>query len=57
MAGDLNLDGTLTIAALRALVGVLLGLPPGYAAPADVNADGAVNAADVSALADLLLRR
>lgn len=57
MAGDLNLDGTLTIADLCALVGVLLGLPPGYAAPADVNADGAVNAADVSALADLLLRR
>lgn len=57
MAGDLNLDGTLTIADLAALVGVLLGLPSSDAVPADVNADGTVNGADVSALADRLLRR
>ena len=53
-SGDVNGDGSVTIADVTALIDLLLGggTPP---ATADVNGDNAVTIADVTALIDMLL--
>ena len=53
-AGDVNGDGSVTIADVTALVDLLLGNGTAPAA-ADVNGDGQVTIADVTALVDMLL--
>ena len=60
MPGDVNRDGSVTIADVTALVNVILGKDNGATplydhAAADVNADGSVTIADVTALVNLLL--
>jgi hypothetical protein len=52
--GDVNGDGSVTIADVSALIDLLLGSGT-PSAGADVNVDGSVTIADVSALIDLLL--
>ena len=56
--GDVNADGTITIADVTALVNIILGktAPDGYnLKTADVNADGHVTIADVTALVNIIL--
>ena len=51
--GDVNLDGSVSIADVTALIDMLLTGTPG--SNADVNADGNASIADVTALIDMLL--
>ena len=55
--GDVNEDGTVSIADVTALIDYLLGatVSPFNTSAADVNRDGEIKVADVSALIDLLL--
>ena len=56
LLGDVNEDGSVTIADVTALVNILLGNYDTYKpALADANEDGVVSAADVAALADIVL--
>ena len=62
LMGDVNRDGTLSIADVTALVNIILGkTPAGDAASqydldaADVNFDGAVTIADVTSLVNTIL--
>ena len=54
VTGDVNGDGSVTIADVTALIDILLGNGTAPAA-ADVNGDGSVTIADVTALIDMLL--
>ena len=58
--GDINKDGTISIADVTALVNIILGKDEGETpqfdhAAADVNEDGSVSIADVTALVNLIL--
>lgn len=60
--GDVNIDGTVSIADVTALVNIILGKDTEQATAhqrqaADVNADGTVSIADVTALVNLILGR
>lgn len=59
MIGDLDMDGILTAADFGAMKQILLGKEPGalQKLQADVNADGAVDAADAEMFADYLLTK
>lgn len=54
-AGDLNHDGSVSIADVTILIDLLLGNDVGCVICADVNGDGSVTITDVSALIDKLL--
>ena len=58
--GDVNNDGSVTIADVTALVNIILGnapdpTPDGETNPADINRDGNVTIADVTALVNIIL--
>ena len=60
LAGDVNRDGSVTIADVTALVDIILGKdseePYAYDhMAADVNGDGSITIADVTALVDVIL--
>jgi hypothetical protein len=56
MHGDINGDGSVTIADVTALVNIILGKSPAPASGvADVNTDGSVTIADVTALVNKIL--
>ncbi|MBR7012739.1 MAG: dockerin type I repeat-containing protein, partial [Muribaculaceae bacterium] len=53
--GDVNGDGTVTIADVSALIDLLLESTPMFKQQCDVNGDGALTIGDVSTLIDKLL--
>ena len=54
--GDVNKDGSITIADVTALVNIILGKTTDYEARlADVNTDGSITIADVTALVNIIL--
>ncbi|MBR0433857.1 MAG: M60 family metallopeptidase [Bacteroidaceae bacterium] len=53
--GDVNADGSVTIADVTALVNIILGSSMDTVGVADVNGDGAVTIADVTALVNIIL--
>ena len=61
--GDVNADGTISIADVKALVNIILGKSASPASDsndylaADVNADGSISIADVTSLVNIILGR
>ena len=55
LPGDVNLDGSVTIADVTALVNIILGSSTDTSGVADVNGDGSVTIADVTALVNIIL--
>ena len=60
--GDVNGDGSVSVADVTALVNIILGKDSGNASAsqpqvADVNGDGSVSVADVTALVNIILGR
>ena len=53
--GDVNADGSVTIADVTALVNIILGKATDETGVADVNGDGSVTIADVTALVNIIL--
>lgn len=54
--GDVNLDGSINVADVTALVSIILGSQPaGNVGNGDLNGDGQINVADVTALVSLIL--
>ena len=53
--GDVNADGSVTIADVTALVNIILGSSTDTSGVADVNGDGSVTIADVTALVNIIL--
>ena len=53
--GDVNMDGSITIADVTALVNIILGKTTDDSGLADVNGDGNVTIADVKALTSIIL--
>ena len=55
LLGDINIDGSITIADVTALVNIILGKETGGYGEADINGDGSVTIADVTALVNIIL--
>ena len=55
LPGDVNLDGSVTIADVTALVNIILGKASESHGVADINDDGSVTIADVTALVNIIL--
>ncbi len=55
LPGDVNLDGSVTIADVTALVNIILGKGSSEQGIADINSDGSVTIADVTALVNIIL--
>ena len=53
--GDVNVDGSITIADVTALVNIILGKSTDVYGVADINEDGSVTIADVTALVNIIL--
>lgn len=53
--GDVNADGSVSVADVTAIYDYLLNSDPKHLAASDVNADGVVSVSDITALYDILL--
>ena len=56
LTGDVNGDGTVNIADINVVIGIILSGSPAGLAVADVNRDGVVNIADINLIISIILK-